>query len=80
MKQQHGGRALLVGFLTHAGQVRAAPAWGERDRVFTLNPPLPESHSGLFERAKLPSFLLMLRSNSELEKSLASPMLQRQWG
>lgn len=80
MKQQHGGRALLVGFFTHSGQVRAAPAWGERDRVFTLNPALPQSHSGLFERTKLPSFLLMLRGNLELEKSLASPMLQRAVG
>ena len=80
MKQQHGGRALLVGFFTHSGQVRAAPAWGERDRVFTLNPALPDSHSGLFESAKLPSFLLMIRGNPELEKGLATPMLQRAVG
>ncbi len=80
MKQRHGDQALLVGFFTHSGQVRAAPAWGEQDRVYTLNPALPESHSGLFERAKLPSFLLMLRGNSELEKSLAPPMLQRAVG
>jgi erythromycin esterase-like protein len=80
MKQRHGERALLVGFFTHSGQVRAAPAWGEQDRVYTLNPALPESHSGLFERAKLPSFLLMLRGNPELEKGLATPMLQRAVG
>ena len=80
MKQRHGRRALLVGFFTHSGQVRAAPAWGERDRVYALNPALPESHSGLFERTKLPSFLLMLRGNPELEKGLATPMLQRAIG
>ena len=80
MKQQHGRRALLVGFFTHSGQVRAAPAWGERDRVFTLRPALPESHSGLFHRTKLPRFLLMLRGNPDLEKGLATPMLQRAVG
>jgi erythromycin esterase-like protein len=79
-KQQHGARAMLVGFFTHSGQVRAAPAWGERDRVFALNPALPESHSGLFRRTDLPSFLLLFRGNPELRKALSAPMLQRAVG
>jgi erythromycin esterase-like protein len=80
MKQRHGERALLVGFFTHSGQVRAAPAWGEQDRVYTLNPALSESHSGLFQRANLPRFLLMLKGNPELERALSTPMLQRAVG
>jgi erythromycin esterase-like protein len=79
-KQRHDGRTLLVGFFTHSGQVRAAPAWGERDRVFTLKPALPESHSGLFQRTNLPRFLLMLRDNPKLERGLSTPMLQRAVG
>jgi erythromycin esterase-like protein len=80
MKQRHGGRALLVGLFTHSGQVRAAPAWGGRDRVFTLRPALPESHSGLFQRTNLPRFLLMLRGNPKLERGLSTPMMQRAVG
>jgi erythromycin esterase-like protein len=60
--------------------VRAAPAWGEQDRVYTLNPALPESQSGLFQRVNLPRFLLMLRGNPELETALAVPLLQRAVG
>lgn len=80
MKQRHGERALLVGFFTHSGQVRAAPAWGERDRVYSLNPALAESHSGLFGRANLPAFLLLLRGNPQLQSALSTPMLQRAVG
>jgi erythromycin esterase-like protein len=80
MRQQHGDRALLVGFFTHSGTVRAASAWGEQHRVFTLNPALPQSHSDLFHRTGVPRFLLMLRNNATLQAQLSTPMLQRAVG
>jgi erythromycin esterase-like protein len=79
MKERHGARTLLVGFLTHSGTVRAAPAWDQPDREFTLRNARSDSHGGLFHQTGLPSFMLLL-SNPQLSSALAAPMLQRAVG
>ena len=80
MKQRHGNKAMLVGFLTHSGTVQAAPAWGQRNLEFTLTPAIANSDADLFHRTGLDSFLLLLRGNPKLAASLSMPMLQRAVG
>jgi len=50
----------IIGFTTRLGTVRAAPNWGEADRVFTLRRPAWESVPALFGRARIPAFWLAL--------------------
>lgn len=80
MKQRHGDRAMLVGFLTHSGTVQAAPGWDQPHREFTLRPAMPESDADLFHRTGLESFLLVLKNDPQLAASLSTPMLQRAVG
>lgn len=42
--------------------ILAASRWGDKDRVKTLLPALPESYTGLFHTAGPPRFLLLFRS------------------
>ncbi|HEY8592423.1 MAG TPA: erythromycin esterase family protein [Sphingomicrobium sp.] len=80
MKQRHGDRAMLVGFLTHSGTVAAAPAWDQDHREFTLKPAIAESDADLFHRTGLDNFLLVLRQDTKLSAALTTPLLQRAVG
>jgi erythromycin esterase-like protein len=80
MKQRHGARAFLVGFLTHAGTVYAAPEWDQPGRRYQLRPALPGSFSELFHRTRLPSFMLMLTGNPRTEAHFSRPALERAVG
>ena len=61
MRERFGERAVLVGFSTYAGSVRAATEWGGADEVKILLPALPESFSALMHESGTPEFLLMCR-------------------
>lgn len=80
MRERYGADAVLVGFATHRGTVRAASGWGAADRVWRLRPALPDSWSGLLHRAGLPAYLLVFRGRSELAERFAAPRLERAVG
>jgi erythromycin esterase-like protein len=80
MRQRHGNRALLVGFLTHGGTVMAAPQWDEPARRYDVRPALAGSHAALFRRVGVPAFSLLLRGRDAVSRALAGPMLQRAIG
>jgi erythromycin esterase-like protein len=80
LREAHGDRAVLVGFSTHTGTVRAATDWdgpGECKRVI---PSRTDSIEGLLHAAGLPRFLLPLRGDPGLAQALSEPRLQRAIG
>ena len=80
MREHHGDDAVLVGFSTHRGSVRAAPEWGARDRVRRLRPALPESWHGRLHRSGPPDALLVFRGNPALAAKYAASRPQRAVG
>jgi len=84
-RERYGPEALLVGFSTYQGTVRAAHDWdmpGERRRV---RPGLPGSYEELFHRVSagqeaLPRFLLDLREGGPAHDLLHGARLQRAIG
>ena len=59
VRERHAGETVLVGFTTRLGTVRAAPSWGEPDRVYNLRRPAWESVPAIFGRTWLPRFMLV---------------------
>lgn len=84
MRQRYGDEAVLVGFSTHRGQVRAAPAWGARDRVWRLRAALPGSWPGYLHRRLrrdgTPDALLIFRNDASLAAEFAERRLERAVG
>jgi erythromycin esterase-like protein len=80
MKQQHGDRALLVGYFSNSGSVFAAPEWDQPGRVYRMRDALPGSYSHLFNQTGLPAFLLLLNRGSDVAKQLTSTRIQRAIG
>jgi erythromycin esterase-like protein len=80
MRERYGADAVLVGFSTHRGTVRAATAWGTPDRVWRLRSALPGSWSGLLHRVRLPAYLLVFRGQPELAQDFSAPRLERAVG
>jgi len=78
MRERFGERAVLVGFSTYSGSVRAATEWGGIDEVKILLPALPESFSALMHEAGTPEFLLMCRG--VLEEKRDAERLERAVG
>ena len=69
VRERHADKAVLVGFTTRLGTVRAAPSWGEADRVYNLRRPAWESVPAIFGRTRLPRFMLVF---SEAGTSLSA--------
>jgi erythromycin esterase-like protein len=80
MRQFHDGAAVLVGFTTYAGEVRAAHEWGGGSRTMRLRPALPESYSALFHEVGVPNFLLVMRGGGPHAEVLARERLERAVG
>jgi erythromycin esterase-like protein len=59
VRERHAGETVAVGFTTRIGTVRAAPSWGEADRVYNLRRPAWESVPAIFGRARMPQFVLV---------------------
>jgi len=81
IRERHGTAAVLIGLTTHRGTVRAAPGWGEPDRIFRLRPATPDSVGGelhrLSRRCGLPAFLLVFRGDATAARHFAVPRLER---
>jgi erythromycin esterase-like protein len=80
MRQFHNEAAVLVGFTTYTGEVRAASAWGVNGRKMKVRPALAESYAGLFHETGVPNFLLILRGGGAVADALAGPRLERAIG
>ena len=59
LRERHTGETVSVGFTTRLGTVRAAPSWGEPDRVYNLRRPAWESVPAIFGRTRLARFMLV---------------------
>jgi erythromycin esterase-like protein len=80
LRQRHGQDSFLVGFLTYAGRVRAAPEWDEPSRVYDLRPALPGSYADILRQSGMPAFSLVLRGNRAAEAGLGQERLERAVG
>jgi erythromycin esterase-like protein len=58
VREQHGDRALLVGFTTYTGTVTAASDWGRPAERKNVRRALPGSWEELFHEQQIPSFLI----------------------
>lgn len=84
MRQRYGAAAVLVGFSTYRGQVRAAPDWGAPDRVRRLRPALrgswPEHLHRRLPRGGPPAALLIFRGDPALAAAFAGRRTERAVG
>jgi erythromycin esterase-like protein len=77
MRERYGKHAVLVGFSTHSGTVRAASEWKGKDEVKKVLPALPGSATDLFHQLGMPAFLLTFRGDKDLMRALARQRLDR---
>ena len=79
-RERFAGKAALIGFGTHSGTVAAASDWDGAMAVMRVRPSHADSYERLCHAARLPRFLLALRSDDALRCRLAEPRLQRYIG
>jgi erythromycin esterase-like protein len=79
-RERFAGNATLIGFGTHTGTVAAASDWDGAMEVMRLRPSHADSYERLCHDARVPRFLLDLRSVDALRRRLAEPRLQRYIG
>lgn len=79
-RQRYGKDAVLVGFTTYTGHVRAASEWGGFDERMRVRPGLEESYSGIFHKTGIPNFLLLLRDQGRVTEELGKRRLERAIG
>jgi erythromycin esterase-like protein len=80
MRQRFGDAAVLVGFSTFRGTVRAASEWGARDRVRRLRPALRDSWPGRLHRLGQPRLLLIFRGQPAQAAEFSGRALERAVG
>ena len=80
VRMKHGGAAVLIGFTTYTGTVRAAVDWDEPDRIMHVRPALQGSYELLFHESGIQQFLLVFEQESALARSLAQAKLERAIG
>lgn len=80
MRQRHHRDAVLVGFTTYTGKVRAASEWGGYDERKRVRPALAGSYSALFHETGIPNFLLRLRDGGRVAEELSRYRLERAIG
>jgi erythromycin esterase-like protein len=77
MRQRHDGQAVLIGFTTYGGTVRAASRWGSEGTEQPLRAALPGSFSALFHELGVPAFSLRLRGERDAVTALGQKRLER---
>jgi erythromycin esterase-like protein len=80
LRQRHGAGTFLVGFLSYAGTVTAAPEWDAPGRSYDMKPALDGSDAELFHRQLGTSFSLVLRGAEAVAAEFASERPQRAIG
>jgi protein-L-isoaspartate(D-aspartate) O-methyltransferase len=76
-RQRFAGQATLIGFGMHTGTVAAARDWDGAMEVMQVRPSHPDSYERLCHEARMPRFLLDLRSKGALSQRLGEPRLER---
>lgn len=79
-REQYGDDAFLVGFTTYHGTVTAASDWDSPAERKIVRPALPESYESLLHHTGLKRFMLSLRGDTSLRKSLMKHRLERAIG
>jgi erythromycin esterase-like protein/predicted phosphoribosyltransferase len=79
-REEHGRRALLVGFTTYTGTVTAATEWDGAAHRRHVRPALAGSYERLFHDVEIPRVLLPIRTDPELAAALTAPRLERAIG
>jgi protein-L-isoaspartate(D-aspartate) O-methyltransferase len=79
-RERFAGNATLIGFGTHTGTVAAASDWDGAMEIMRVRPSHADSYERLCHDARVPRFLLDLRSDDALRRRLAEPRLQRYIG
>jgi erythromycin esterase-like protein len=80
MRERYGKDAVLIGFSTHHGWVRAADNWDAPGKRKRIRDGLPGSWEDLFHQLGAKRFLLPLRDNAELRELTVQRRLQRAIG
>jgi erythromycin esterase-like protein len=80
IRERHDGDCWNVGFTTYTGTVMAADDWDAPAKIKRVRPGLPNSFETLFHQSGLQNFLLNIRPNADLSRSLNEPMLERAIG
>ena len=78
-RKRCGAEAVLIGFTTATGTVRAAHDWGGPDEVLDVRPPQPGAYEDLLSRVGRRRFLLPLREG-EAADALRPRRLERAIG
>ena len=80
IRQRHRKDAVLVGFTTNRGTVRAASDWDGEGEVKDVRPALTGSYEKLFSEVGASRFYLDLRALGEQDPALNGPCLERAIG
>ena len=80
VREAYGNAARLVGFTTHRGTVTAANDWDEPAQRKKVSEALNGSYELLFHDAKVPRFLLDLRTGNDATRALKDSRLERAIG
>ena len=80
VREEYGGKAVLVGLTTYTGTVTAASEWGGPAHRKHVRPALPGSYERLFHEVNILRFLLPLRADLELASALGAARLERAIG
>ncbi len=80
VRERYGKDAVLVGFTTFSGTVTAASNWGRPAERKQVRPALGGSYEALFHQVGLPRFMLNLKADSRVARSLDAAMLERAIG
>jgi protein-L-isoaspartate(D-aspartate) O-methyltransferase len=79
-RESYGSEAYLLGFGTDSGTVAAADDWDGPMRIKEVRPSHPDSYERQCHEAGVPSFLLPLRKEDEVQRQLLVPRLERAIG
>ncbi len=80
VRERYDRDAVLIGFTTYTGTVRAANNWDEPAQLKQVRPALPDSYESLFHQTGLPQFLLKLRDPNSAIAGLREQRLERAIG
>jgi erythromycin esterase-like protein len=80
VRMKCGRDAVLIGFTTYTGTVRAADHWDEPDHIKKVRPGMRDSYELLFHGTDIADFLLVFGEDPRLSRALAEPKLERAVG
>lgn len=80
VRERHPGECVLVGFTTYTGTVTAASDWGGVAELKRVRPALEGSYEEAFHEANMGNFLLLIKGDSRLSRSLKPALLERAIG